>query len=61
MHKKTFFDAEDKLRLPELRIALNHSCNLCCRYCPPNGENFADIGRPLKINKLLRILGIFYQ
>lgn len=61
MHKKTFFDAKDKLRLPELRIALNRSCNLCCRYCPPNGENFADIRRPLKINELLRILGVFYQ
>ncbi len=61
MHKKIFFNAREILRLPELRIALNSGCNLRCRYCPPNGENFANIGRPLKINDLLRILEGFYQ
>jgi len=46
---------------PALRVALTSQCNLNCEYCPPKGENFINVGKSLKTERLLNIFKIFYE
>lgn len=47
-------------RIPALRIALTTNCNLSCRYCPPNGENFVNTRSLISNERLFELLNIFY-
>jgi len=46
---------------PGLRVALTSRCNLRCEYCPPRGENFAEVKKPIQREELFKILKIFYK
>ena len=48
-------------KMPALRIAVTPECNLFCEYCPPGGENFFDCDRPIKPEKLSKVLNICYE
>ena len=47
--------------IPALRVALTSQCNLNCEYCPPGGENFFNVRKPLGTKRLLRILKVFHE
>lgn len=47
--------------IPALRVALTSQCNLDCEYCPPKGENFVNVKKPLSTRKLTEIIKVFYE
>jgi len=47
--------------IPALRVVLTSNCNLNCIYCPPKGENFVNVGKPIQPERLLKILELFYE
>lgn len=57
VHKQANIDK----KFPALRVVLTSQCNLNCEYCPPKGENFGNVGKPIQIERLLKILTIFYE